>query len=177
MMRKIALPLTLLGAAMLAPPLQAADGNINVTGQVREGTCRVDDESKSIIVDFGTRLGNSISGFASSSEEKTIKLWDCPVDSVRIKFEGNASSYDGRYFVPDNHDQPGAASNVAFYIYDNKNYQYVRPNEYLQATGLKTGVGSRSDILFGIAVTRLEKNKVITVGKANVNIQLSVAYN
>lgn len=106
MMRKIALPLTLLGTAMLAQPLYAADGNINVTGQVREGTCRVDDESKNIIVDFGTRLGNSVKHESGASEKRAITLLDCPVDFVRIKFEGNVSSYDGRSFVPDNHDQP-----------------------------------------------------------------------
>ncbi|BEO29935.1 TPA: type 1 fimbrial protein [Serratia marcescens] len=176
MMRKIALPLTLLGTAMLAQPLYAADGNINVTGQVREGTCRVDDESKNIIVDFGTRLGNSVKHESGASEKRAITLLDCPVDFVRIKFEGNVSSYDGRSFVPDNHDQPGAASNVSFYIYD-ENYKYIAPNDYLDAGGLNTGAGSRNVIPFTFGVSRLDKNKFITVGKANVNVQISVAYN
>lgn len=176
MMRKIALPLTLLGTAMLAQPLYAADGNINVTGQVREGTCRVDDESKNIIVDFGTRLGNSVKHESGASEKSGrlhywTALWILYVLNLKVMFHLTMDDLLCRIIMISR-----AASNVSFYIYD-ENYKYIAPNDYLDAGGLNTGAGSRNVIPFTFGVSRLDKNKFITVGKANVNIQISVAYN
>lgn len=120
-MRKIALPLTLLGAAVLAPPLQAADGNINVTGRVTESSCVLDARTLRE-VDFGTIIAHRGS-LTTSGGSLAIYLADCPdsIKQVQVRFEGTpaeSKTKPGEVFAIDNGNEPDAAKNVGFTIDD-----------------------------------------------------------
>jgi major type 1 subunit fimbrin (pilin) len=184
MMRKIALPLALLGAAMLAPPLYAADGSINVTGRVTESSCVVAADSKNITVDFGEQAGNS--GLSGRGYGQSIKLLDCPsgANQVRIRFEGTAISDNNvinkeYVFAPDNQGQPGAAKNVGFGIYNEKgSVKDIKVNGDSEPYDLEyTGPGSSNQLYFGVWLRWLDKSKPIPLGEATGTIQFTILYN
>ncbi|BEN46475.1 type 1 fimbrial protein [Serratia sp. SRS-8-S-2018] len=178
MMRKIALPLTLLGAAMLAPPLQAADGNINITGRVTESSCVLDARTTRKI-DFGTRLVKSTNvqiygGFY-------IYLADCPdsIKQVKVRFEGTpaeSKTKPGKVFAIDNINEPGAAKNVGFTFYDI--YREGVPdyalgvNEISPLIDLKEGEVNRFSFGYGYTTDGL----MPTAGIARSRVQFSLIY-
>ncbi|ASL84500.1 MULTISPECIES: fimbrial protein [Bacteria] len=168
--------LALFSAAMLSPPLYAADGSINVTGRVVENACVVAAESKNIMVDFGEQAGNSSLG--SRGYGQTIRLLDCPsgAKQVKIRFEGTGYGY---VFAPDNQGQPGAAQNVGFGIY-NADFADIGVNGESKPYELKnSGSGSANDLHFGVSIRWLGKNQSqpIPLGEATGTIQFSILYN
>lgn len=183
MMRKIVLPLTLLGAAVLAPPLQAADGNINVTGRVVESSCVLHASSKSQKVDMGTRFaGGPIGGAIKVGQSIAVILEDCPesISQVQIRFEGTAASsnnFPGKVFATDNSDQPDAAKNVGFLISnaqgDGGGYfeDLLRVNEFSPAIGLEKGINF---LYFNMGYSTGSASP--TVGVARARVQFSLIY-
>ncbi|WP_152903485.1 fimbrial protein, partial [Serratia marcescens] len=173
--------LALFSAAMLSPPLYAADGSINVTGRVVENACAVAAESKNIMVDFGEQAGNTSLGGRGYS--RTIRLLDCPsgAKQVKIRFEGTAISDNGsdRYiFAPDNHGQPGVAQNVGFGISHIDDSTSIKVNGESKPYELKnSGSGSENNITFGVFLHWLDKSKPIPLGEAMGTIQFSILYN
>ncbi|MFO6502552.1 fimbrial protein [Serratia marcescens] len=177
--------LALLSAAMLSPPLYAADGNINVTGRVVENACVVADESKNMVVDFGEQAGNSSLG--GRGYWQTIRLLDCPsgAKQVKIRFEGTAISDNGwgwydkdSTFAPDNQGQPGAAQNVGFGIYNTDDGSAIKVNGESKPYELKnSGSGSENILNFGVQLRWLDKSKPIPLGEATSTIQFSILYN
>ncbi|WP_240430105.1 fimbrial protein [Serratia marcescens] len=174
--------LALFSAAMLSPPLYAADGNINVTGRVVENACLVASESKNMVVDFGEQAGNSSLG--GRGYWQTIRLLDCPsgAKQVKIRFEGTAISDGGWYdkdyiFAPDNQGQPGAAQNVGFGIYNTDDTSDIKVNGESKPYELKnSGSGSENILDFGVWLRWLGK-KPISLGEATGTIQFSILYN
>ncbi|HCR2978028.1 MULTISPECIES: fimbrial protein [Serratia] len=170
--------LALLSAAMLSPPLYAADGNINVTGRVLENACVVAAESKNIMVDFGEQAGNSsLAGRGYGGQ--TIRLLDCPsgAKQVKIRFEGTGY---GDVFSPDNQGQPGAAQNVGFGIYNVGDYSDIKVNGESKPYELKnSGSGSANDLHFGVSIRWLNggESQPIPLGEATGAIQFSILYN
>lgn len=176
--------LALFSAAMLSPPLYAADGSINVTGRVVENACVVAADSKNITVDFGVRAGNTSYGGMSSHQQ--IWLLDCPsgAKQVKIRFEGTAISddyvwYDKEYiFAPDNQGQPGTAQNVGFRIFNTDDYSPIKVNGESKPYELKnSGSGGENSLVFGVGVDLLDKSKPIPLGEAMGTIQFSILYN
>ncbi|HID3655268.1 TPA: fimbrial protein [Serratia marcescens] len=178
MMRKIALPLTLLGAAMLAPPLQAADGNINVTGRVTESSCVLDASSKNQRSNMGTRGVGATSIIGASVIY--VQLADCPdsISQVRIRFEGtlaNTQHYVGKVFATDNSDQPDAAKNVGFIIQKSGEVAFqtlLGVNEFSPAIALKKG--ELNKLVFSGGYTT--DGKMPTAGAARARVQFSLIY-
>ncbi|WP_085337132.1 fimbrial protein [Serratia marcescens] len=177
MMRKIALPLTLLGAAVLAPPLQAADGSINVTGRVTESSCVLDASSKSQKVNKGV---TSTETFLGGGGEIYVQLADCPdsISQVRIRFEGTLMAhrwYPGKVFAADNGDQPDAAKNVGF-IFSNAQgddgwfSDLLTVNEFSPAIELQKGAVNKLVFRTGIA------SEMPTAGVARARVQFSLIY-
>ncbi|MGP2683445.1 fimbrial protein [Serratia marcescens] len=170
--------LALLSAAMLAPPLHAADGNINVTGRVVENACLVASESKNMVVDFGELAGQN-SQFLGLGLFKPITLLDCPsgANQVKVRFEGAAISEDvfGKdyIFAPD----AGSVSNVGFRVTERESWDYVKVNGDTKPYNLMTGAGSKNDIMFIIEVVKVDTDKPIALGQATGNIQFSILYN
>ncbi|HCR3023884.1 fimbrial protein [Serratia marcescens] len=182
MMRKIALPLTLLGAAVLAPPLQAADGNINVTGRVVESSCVLHASSKSQKVDMGTMFAGGPIGVLNVGQSITVILENCPesISQVQIRFEGTAASsndFPGKVFAADNSDQPDAAKNVGFLISnaqgDRGGYfeDLLRVNEFSPAIGLVNGINF---LYFYMGYST--GSAMPTVGVARARVQFSLIY-
>ncbi|MEG9670043.1 fimbrial protein [Serratia bockelmannii] len=180
MMRKIALPLTLLGAAVLAPPLQAADGNINVTGRVTESSCVLDTSSKNQKVNKGVRSVESNPTFLGDGGAIYVQLADCPdsISQVRIRFEGTAASsnnFPGKVFAADNGDQPDAAKNVGF-IFSNAQgdngwfSDLLTVNEFSPAIELQKGAVNKLVFRTGIA------SEMPTAGVARARVQFSLIY-
>ncbi len=177
-MRKIALPLTLLGAAVLAPPLQAADGNINVTGRVTESSCVLDASSKNQRSNMGIREVRATSVIGSSGIY--VRLADCPdsISQVRIRFEGtvaNTQNYSGKVFATDNSDQPDAAKNVGFIIQKSGESAFQRllgVNEFSPAIALKKG--ELNELVFSGGYTT--DDKMPTAGVARARVQFSLIY-
>ncbi|MEL5445476.1 MULTISPECIES: fimbrial protein [Serratia] len=181
MMRKIALPLTLLGAAMLAPPLQAADGNINVTGRVTESSCVLDASSKNQRSDMGTRgVRATLSGY---SNDIYVQLADCPdsISQVRIRFEGtlmDSHNYSGKVFATDNGGQPDAAENVGFLISNRQGNDngwdgdLLRVNEFSPAIELTKGAVNGLKFRTGYTTD----GKMPTAGVARAHVQFSLIY-
>ncbi|HGE8323256.1 fimbrial protein [Serratia marcescens] len=179
MMRKIALPLTLLGAAMLAPPLQAADGNINVTGRVTESSCVLDASSKNQKVNKGVQSA-TIATWLGGAGYIYVQLADCPdsISQVRIRFEGtlaNTQEYSGKVFATDNSDQPDAAKNVGFIIQKSGEVAFqnlLGVNEFSPAIELKKG--AVNELKFSTGYTT--DNKMPTAGVARARVQFSLIY-
>ncbi|ENN8408847.1 type 1 fimbrial protein [Serratia marcescens] len=180
MMRKIALPLTLLGAAVLAPPLQAADGNINVTGRVLESACVVDAGSKNQILNLGTTTSHG------GGKDFNIVLQDCPasISQVRVKFEGTAANPNGwdwekSVFAANNSSEPGAAKGVGFLIYyfpeTTHTSTRLAPNELSELFTLKTGTVNRLEFSTYAMMTDAYASAV-EFGKAIADIQFSIVY-
>ncbi|HIE0705800.1 TPA: fimbrial protein [Serratia marcescens] len=106
MMRKIALPLTLLGTAMLAQPLYAVDGNINVTGRITEQGCNLTVESQALSVLMGSIPHQYFKrpGMGSDPVHFTLYATGCPKErGVALKFDGAAETEDPHLFALDNH--------------------------------------------------------------------------
>ncbi|WLS87178.1 fimbrial protein [Serratia marcescens] len=189
MMRKIALPLTLLGAAMLAPPLQAADGNINVTGRVVENACLLDAGSKNQTVNLGMIDGRG--GRWGGSWHFDIVLRDCPASSsqVKVRFEGTharpgeTGEWD-RVFAPNNSGTPGAAKNVGFligvYPVGGGTGYLIEPNGLTETYYLKTGPGSENKLGgwtgFYAGYSSINKDEPIGYGVATADVQFSIVY-
>ncbi|CAI2086095.1 fimbrial protein [Serratia bockelmannii] len=181
MMRKIALPLTLLGTAMLAPPLQAADGNINVTGRVTESSCVLDASSKNQKVNKGVQSA-TIATWLGGAGYIYVQLADCPdsISQVRIRFEGTLTdthSYSGKVFATDNGGQPDAAKNVGFLISNaqgegNGYVNLLSVNEFSPAIELKKG--AVNELKFSTGYTT--DNKMPTAGVARARVQFSLIY-
>ncbi|MEL5410215.1 fimbrial protein [Serratia nevei] len=175
--------LALFSAAMLSPPLYAADGNINVTGRVVENACVVAAGSKNIMMDFGEQAGNSELG--GSGYSRAIRLLDCPsgAKQVKIRFEGTAVSDGGEYdkdyiFAPDNQGQPGAAQNVGFGVYNIDDTSNIKVNGESKPFELKnSGSGSENILNFGVWLRWIDKSKPIPLGEATGTIQFSILYN
>ncbi|MFI2946598.1 fimbrial protein [Serratia nematodiphila] len=184
MMRKIALPLTLLGAAVLAPPLQAADGNINVTGRVTESSCVLDASSKSQTVNMGVNSAREVWGTLGGGGNISVQLADCPdsISLVRIRFEGtltDTDSYPGKVFATDNGGQPDAAKNVGFLISNaqggNDNGWFgdlLTVNEFSPAIELKKGAVNKLEFRTGYTTDK----KMPTAGVARARVQFSLIY-
>lgn len=182
MMRKIALPLTLLGAAVLAPPLQAADGNINVTGRVTESSCVLDASSKSQKVNKGVHAAREVWGSLGGGGNISVQLADCPdsISQVRIRFEGTLTDYDsypGKVFATDNGGQPDAAKNVGFLISNAQGgndwfSDLLSVNEFSPAIELKKGVVNKLEFITGYTTDR----KMPTAGVARARVQFSLIY-
>ena len=177
-MRKIALPLTLLGAAVLAPPLQAADGNINVTGRVTESSC-VLDASTTRKVDFGTRIARWSN--VKMSGGFFIKLIDCPdsIKRVQVRLEGTpaeSKTRPGEIFAIDNGNEPDAAKNVGFTIYDiyrgGVHREPLRVNEISPVIDLEEGKANYISFGYGYTTDGL----IPTAGIAKARIQFSLIY-
>ncbi|HBL7015334.1 fimbrial protein [Serratia marcescens] len=172
--------LALFSAAMLAPPLHAADGNINVTGRVVENACLVAAESKNMVVDFGELAGQQNSHFLGLGLFKPITLLDCPsgANQVKVRFEGTAISEEGFFgkdyiFAPD----AGSVSNVGFRVIERESWDSVKVNGDTKPYNLMTGAGSKNDIMFIIEVVKVDMDKPIALGQATGNIQFSILYN
>ncbi|HBH6886493.1 fimbrial protein [Serratia bockelmannii] len=183
MMRKIALPLTLLGAAMLAPPLQAADGSINVTGRVTESSCVLDASSKNQTVIWGKTEAVVPKMVLAYSRSIYVQLADCPdsIDQVKVRFEGtqaNTQQLSGNVFAIDNSDQPDAAENVGFIISNaqGKNGGFwndlLRVNEFSPAIELNKREVNKLEFRTGYSTD----NKMPTAGVARTRIQFSLIY-
>lgn len=184
MMRKIALPLTLLGTAMLASPLYAADGNINVTGRVIESSCVLDASSKSQKVNKGMQAAREVWGSLGGGGNISVQLAGCPdsISQVRIRFEGTAArsdAYPGKVFATDNSDQPDAAKNVGFLISNgqggNDNGWFgdlLSVNEFSPAIELKKGAVNKLEFRTGYTTD----SKMPTAGVARARVQFSLIY-
>ncbi|WP_350024333.1 fimbrial protein [Serratia marcescens] len=178
MMRKIGLPLTLLGAAMLAPPLQAADGSINVTGRVTESSCVLDASSKNQRAYLGVRGVRANSSIGASTIY--VNLADCPdsISQVRVRFEGtlaNTQQYSGKVFATDNSDQPDAAKNVGFIIQKSGGGAFqnlLGVNEFSPAIELKKGELNTLAFVAGYTTD----GKMPTAGAARARVQFSLIY-
>lgn len=177
-MRKIALPLTLLGAAMLAPPLYAADGNINVTGRVTESSCVLDARTTRK-VDYGTRIVKK--GRLISWGGVAIYLADCPdsIKQVKVRFEGTpaeSKTMPGKVFAIDNSDEPDAAKNIGFTIYNiyrnGSPDEALSVNEFSPMINLKEGEVNR--LSFGTGYTT--DDLMPTAGTARARVQFSLIY-
>ncbi|WP_134954163.1 fimbrial protein [Serratia marcescens] len=182
MMRKIALPLMLLGAAVLAPPLQAADGNINITGRVTESSCVLDASSKSQKVNWGTKEARPYTVIGGASFIH-VNLADCPdsISQVRVRFEGtlaNTQNYSGKVFATDNGAQPDAAKNVGFLIDNGPQagsgafQNLLGVNEFSPAIALKKG--EPNNLTFWTGYTTDWQNP--TAGVARARVQFSLIY-
>ncbi len=172
--------LALFSAAMLSPPLYAADGNINVTGRVLENACVIDAGSKNQTVHLGAISGlGGMSLGSNTSWDFNISLRDCPAGSTQaqVKFEGAAAGID--IFAPTNSGMPGAAKNVGFLILsclDPYGCPNVAPNGVSIVFPLNTGVGNINKLDFKVGYSQVNRNEPVEYGVAIADVQFSIVY-
>lgn len=177
--------LALFSAAMLSPPLYAADGNINVTGRVVENACMVAAESKNIMVDFGELAGNNSNFADRTSGWRPIKLLDCPsgTNQVKIRFEGTATNEnvaDKEFiFALDNQGQPESVQNVGFRIRTHSTgFTDIKVNGDSSYFELKnSGSGSENTLEFVMFLIRFDSSKPIPLGETTGSTQFTILYN
>ncbi|HID9192013.1 TPA: fimbrial protein [Serratia marcescens] len=94
--------LALFSAAMLSPPLYAADGSINVTGLVTESACNI-TSSKNMTIEMGEVNRSMFSSIGDGSPERTFDLEiECGSSSlVGVRLEGKASDANPDVFALD----------------------------------------------------------------------------
>ncbi|WP_085337130.1 fimbrial protein [Serratia marcescens] len=173
------LPLVLLTVAMLAPPLYAADGNINVFGRVVESACVTDESSRNQVLNFGAVT------YWEVEKEFHIVLKDCPVSTsqAQVRFEGLKADWGWGYvFAANNTAEPGAAKGIGFlirYYPEDSDAIYLAPNGLSDAITLQTGAGVANKLAFTAAVDgnfEHEHGFVGEPGKAVADVQFSIVY-
>ncbi|MCP1107098.1 type 1 fimbrial protein [Serratia nevei] len=136
-MKKLTIALVHLGAILLAPQLYAAEGVINATGKIKEGTCSLNSDAKNLLVDLGTSAAGS-----KTERDFRFTLTGCPpsLTQARFLFEGTAVSPTGRdidknVFAATNASEPGAAQNAGFLIHyrQGNSTMVVTPNKQTEA--------------------------------------------
>ncbi|BEN79880.1 fimbrial protein [Serratia marcescens] len=165
--------LALFSAAMLSPPLYAADGNINVTGRIIEQGCNLAVESQALSVLMGSipRQYFERPGMSSDPTPFTLYATGCPKGrGVALKFDGAAAGENPGLFAL---DKDSLAGGIAVRILgDYGAHLQVVPGG-LGYTYYPEPDGSLK--ISGAASYVVSEQKV-TPGSANLTTQISLVY-